>query len=114
LAARLLEDTLTVARQGFASTVVLIELVRVLETGYRCGRIEIAGVVERLLNAGTIAVEHADAAWQALRAFRTSRDEFADGMIERADHANGCERPVTFDRVASRTAGLQLPEPVPR
>ena len=114
LATRLLEDTLTVERQGFVSTVVLVELVWVLETGYRCGRVEIAGVVERLLRARTIAVEHADVAWQALRAFRASKAEFADCMIERAGHANGCERTVTFDRVAARTAGMQLLEPVPR
>ena len=114
LATRLLEDTLTVERQGFVSTVVLIELVRVLETGYRCRRVEIAGVIERLLRARTIAVEHADVAWQALRAFRASKAEFADCMIERAGHANGCERTVTFDRAAARTAGMQLLEPVPR
>ena len=85
-----------------------------LETGYRCRRVEIAGVIERLLRARTIAVEHADVAWQALRAFRNSKAEFADCMIERAGHANGCERTVTFDRVATRTAGMQLLEPAPR
>ena len=50
-ATRLLEDTLTVERQGFVSTVVLVELVWVLETGYRCRRVEVAGVIERLLRA---------------------------------------------------------------
>jgi predicted nucleic-acid-binding protein len=86
----------------------------VLETGYRCRRVEIAGVIERLLRARTIAVEHADVAWQALRAFPTSKAGFVDCMIERAGYANGCERTVTFDRVAARAAGLQLLEPVPR
>ena len=108
LANRLIEETLSAERQGFISTVVLVELVWVLESGYGCGRAAVSSVLERILRAKSLIVEHADVAWQAARSFTAGKADFADCMIERASNANGCEHTLTFDRVAARAAGMRL------
>jgi predicted nucleic-acid-binding protein len=108
LANALIEQTLSVENPGFVSTVALVEIVWVLESGYRCDRARVVTIVERLLRAKSLLVEDADRAWQATRAYAQGKADFADCMIERAGHANGCERTVTFDRAAARDAGMHL------
>jgi len=103
----LIEGTLTTDSPGFISIVVLAELVWVLEAGYRCDRTQVCAVLEQLLRAKALVVEHADVAWRALRQFASSKADFADCLIERAGHANSCEYTVTFDRLAARHAGMR-------
>ena len=108
LANRLIEETLTADQPGFISTVVLVELVWVLESGYGCDRAQISAVLERLLRAKPLVVERAEVAWQAARLFAGSKADFADCLIERAGHANVCDCTVTFDRRAARDAGMRM------
>jgi predicted nucleic-acid-binding protein len=110
LANHLIEQTLTAAQPGFVSTVALVELVWVLESGYQCDRSKVAEVLERLLRAKTIVVEHAEVAWQSTRIFATTKSDFADCVIARTGHANGCDSTLTFDRTAAKGAGMQLLE----
>lgn len=108
LANLLIEETLTAEQPGFISTVMLVELVWVLESGYGCDRAQICTVLERVLRAKPLVVEHADVAWQAARRFAGSRADFADCMIERAGHANACDYTLTFDRLAVKDAGMRM------
>lgn len=108
LANRLVEETLTAEQPGFVSTTALVELVWVLESGYRCDRAQICDILERILRAKPLSVERADVAWQAARLFAGSRADFADCMIERAGHANSCEYTLTFDRLAAKDAGMRM------
>lgn len=108
LANRLIEETLSADQPGFISTVVLVELVWVLETGYACDRAKISMVLDRLLRARQLVVESADLAWQASRIFTDGKADFADCVIERAGNANGCEHTLTFDRLAAKGAGMRL------
>jgi predicted nucleic-acid-binding protein len=108
LANRLIEGTLTADNPGFVSTVALTELVWVLESGYDRNRAQISSVLELLLRAKPLVVEHADVAWQAARAFAAGKADFADCLIERAGHANACDHPLTFDRIAASGAGMRL------
>ena len=110
LANELIERGLSAERPGFVSSVALVELVWVLESGYSCGRDEIVAVLEKLLRARPLVVEHADVAWQATRVFAASNADFADCMIERAGFANACDHTATFDRGAAKTAGMRLLE----
>jgi predicted nucleic-acid-binding protein len=111
LANHLIEETLTAERPGFISTVALVELVWVLESGYECGRVQIAQVLERLLRAKPLVVESPNVAWQATRLFAASKSDFADCMIERTGQANGCDHTLTFDRAAAKGTGMHLLEP---
>ena len=108
LANLLIEETLTAEQPGFVSTTALVELVWVLESGYGCDRAQICGILERILRAKPLTVEHADVAWQAARLFAGSRADFADCMIEQAGHANSCGYTLTFDRLAVKGAGMRM------
>jgi len=114
LANRLIEQTLTAETPGFISTVALVELTWVLESGYECDRAQVATILERLLRAKPLLVERADVAWQATRLFAASKADFADCMMERIGHASGCDHTLTFDRAAVRSAGMRLVEPAHR
>ena len=108
LANRLIEETLSAEHPGFVSTVALVELVWVLESGYGCDRAQISTVLERLLRAKPLVVERAEVAWQAARLFAAGKADFADCMIERAGHADACDHTLTFDRLAAKGAGMRL------
>jgi predicted nucleic-acid-binding protein len=110
LANHLIEETLTTEQPGFVSTVALVELVWVLESGYQCKRAQVAEVLERLLRSKTIVVEHAEVAWQSTRIFSATKADFADCVIARTGHANACDSTLTFDRTAAKDAGMQLLE----
>ncbi len=110
LATHLLEETLTSEEPGFVSLIVLVEVVWVLESCYDTSRAEIAGILERLLRVRQLRIQDAETAWQALRAFRSAPGDFADCLIERIGHAGACSHTVTFDRAATRGAGMRLLE----
>ncbi len=108
LANALVEETLTAENPGFISTVALVELIWVLESGYRCDRAQVVDILERLLRAKPLVVERADVVWQAARVFAAGTADFADCLIERAGHANECDHTLTFDRLAVKGAGMRL------
>lgn len=114
LANHLIEETLSVEHPGFVSTVALVELVWVLESGYACDRTQITEVLERLMRAKPLVVENSDVAWQATRMFAATKADFADCLIERTGHANKCMRTLTFNRAAAKSAGMQLLQPARR
>lgn len=108
LANKLFEQDLTADNPGFVSTVALVELVWVLESGYRCDRAQVVAIIERLLRARSLVVECAELAWQAMRTYARSKADFADCMIERTGHAGHCKYTATFDGNASRIEGMRL------
>ena len=108
IANRLIEKTLSAEHPGFISTIVLCELVWVLEGAYECAHAEVVQVLDRLLRARPFVIERAEAAWQAKQMFATGKADFADCLIERTGSACGCDRTVTFDRTAARDAGMRL------
>ena len=108
LATRLIEGSLTPENPGFVSVVVLAEIVWVLESCYGTSRIEIGQVLERMLRVKQLRFQDPDTAWQALRAFRDGKSDFADCLVERIGHAWKCEHTLTFDQAAARGAGMRL------
>ena len=53
-------------------------------------------------------VEQAEIIEKALQRYRRGRADFADCLIAASAKAAGCSRTVTFDRIASRDAGMEL------
>jgi predicted nucleic-acid-binding protein len=100
-------ESLRADSPGFLSLIVFVEVVWVLESGYRFKKKEIEQVLETLLRSKELLVERAEIVWQALRKFRASRADFADCLIELSGHAADCECTVTFDKNAA-AAGMQL------
>jgi predicted nucleic-acid-binding protein len=107
-AANQLFDSLTSDCPGFISTIVLVELVWVLQSCYSARRQEVERVLETLLRSRELMIEHADLIWQALRRFRLATADFADCLIACSGQAAGCEHTVSFDRYAAKNAGMKL------
>src|ERR1051326_1581031 len=70
---------------GYVSLVVLVELIWVLDSFYRFKRNEIGDVIETLLRAREIVLEHPEIVEQALRKFKTGNADFADFIIDRSE-----------------------------
>lgn len=79
-------------------SIVLCELVWVLETGYGFSRTEIAAALERILGTAQFEIESKDLALAALDDFR----------IGRRNRAAGVPETVTFDRNLKGLEGFRL------
>jgi len=108
LATRFVEGSLSQEEPGFITTVVLAELVWVMESNYQLGREQIASLLDTLLRAQQLKFEERDGASQALGDFRKGKADFVDCLIQRLAASAGCSHTVTFDRTASRLDGMRL------
>jgi len=93
---------------GYVNYVVLCELIWVLERSHGYPRPAVATVVETLCRSSDFSVQESDAVREALDAFRASRADFADCLIDVVNRRNGCRSTVTFDREAAKLAGFEL------
>ncbi|MBN1423692.1 type II toxin-antitoxin system VapC family toxin [Candidatus Fermentibacteria bacterium] len=107
-AASLVEDAIINGERLFLCTIVLCELVWVLESAYRVPREEVADTVEHLLMARQFEIERKDCAWAALADFRGSHADFADCLIGRINGSFGCRTTHTFDRAAQDVATFSV------
>ena len=101
-------DSLTVEAPGFVSLVSVVELWWVLSSSYGLFREQVAEALELLLRSKEIVVDRSDQVLKALRVFKVSTADFADCVIERSAGSTGCDRTVTFDVRAAKTAGMTL------
>ena len=108
LLATALMESLTAEAPGFVTLVSVVELVWVLSSSFNQGRDQVAQVLDVLLRSQQLIVDRADQVLRALRTYRTGNADFADCLIERMTNAAGCERTMTFDVGASKTAGMTL------
>jgi predicted nucleic-acid-binding protein len=97
-------ETLTPKRRGYVSIAAVLELAWVLQR--RRSRPEIIRTMYRLLRSRALVVESALVVYRALLMFASGNIGFADCLIDRSAHAQGCEYTVTFDRAAARTPGF--------
>lgn len=109
VATRLIES-LTQDDPGFITTVVLAEIIWVMEDLYLADRDKTAAIVETVLQTQTILVQDAEIAWRALSRFRSGNADFADYLIERTCNGQGCRATYTFDRKAAKASdcGMSL------
>jgi predicted nucleic-acid-binding protein len=101
-------EALSEADPGFVSAVVLAETVWVLERSYRQDRAAIARVVQELLSADGLVLEHPEAVAMAMSSVRDAGADFADALIGAIAAEAECTHTVTFDRKAARLPGLVL------
>lgn len=100
-------DSFSVTERGFVSLVTLAETAWVLARSYHLDRFLVADIVDKLLALPELVVEHHSMATAASIALRSGAD-FSDALIEMAGQEAGCQDTVTFDRRASRRAGMRL------
>ena len=107
LATRLIEARSAESR-GFVALVSVVELFWVMSSAYELDRDQFVEALEGLLRTKELIIERAEIVWKALRMFQTANVDFADCLIERSAAATGCEKTMTFDRAAAKSAGMTL------
>ncbi len=108
LAEQLIDSLNAHERRGFISLVVLVELVWVLESRFDFDRADVRSIVQELLDSKDLLIESSDLVRYALRACISKQVDFADCLIERIAHHYGAVMTYTFDRGASKHAGMTL------
>ncbi len=101
-------EALTVDAPGFVSLISVVELGWVLSSSYGLTRNQFEQTLDVLLRTKEIVVDRADQVLKALRVFKAGSADFADCLIERTAAAAGCDRTMTFDIGAAKTAGMTL------
>jgi predicted nucleic-acid-binding protein len=89
-------------------SIVLCELVWVLEAGYGFSRAEISATLEKILATAQFEIEGKDLALGALDDFRGSPADFSDCLVGRRNRAAGAAETVTFDRGVRGLEGFRL------
>jgi predicted nucleic-acid-binding protein len=107
VASDFVERRLDTKAPGFVCSIVLCELVWVLETAYGYSREQIASTLERLFEIDVIRLESPDLSWRALDAYRSGSD-YSDALIGLVNAAEGCEHTVSFDKRAARSDKIKL------
>ena len=106
LAERFLSQRCSAEEPGFVNRVVLCELAWTLERIYGFPRSDIARAIEQLLVARELRAEEREHVQGAVQVFRRGGIGFSDALIAGINRAAGCEATATFDRRASKAAGL--------
>ena len=108
-AARIIDAAIAADEDLYLNHIVVCELTWVLSRAYGYAKDELLGVLEKILAAGQFAFEDKDSLWRALEAFRSSRADFADGLIGVKNSTAGCRTTVTLDRAAAGLGNFTLP-----
>ena len=106
-ATRLIEG-LNQSEPGFVFVVALVELTWVLSASYKLDRAQVSETLDLLLRSKEILLDRADIVLQATRRFRSGTADFADCLIDQIARSEGCSTTMTFDKLASRSAGMTL------
>ncbi|OQW87722.1 MAG: hypothetical protein BWK72_12545 [Rhodoferax ferrireducens] len=111
LATRWIDESLSAARPGFVSLVVLVEVCWVLQRLYAATQDELLQTVEDLLDSAQFMVEQravVQAATQRMRSLTGVKVGFADLLIVEVGKSHNCSQIMTFDKAAARSAGMTL------
>jgi predicted nucleic-acid-binding protein len=105
LANQVIEEQLTPRNPGFISSIVLVEVVWVLETCYDQTQSAIEAIVNGLLTTRQLVVDEADLVYLALKRFLGGNADFSDALIAVISENRGCSSTLTFDKKA-RSVGM--------
>jgi len=100
LATQFLEKHCTPENPGYLHSVVLCELVWVLESSYKYDRKQVAMVLQYLLETDSLVVQEVESAWLALETYREKGTDFSDALIGESNRLHGCQTTVTLDKKA--------------
>lgn len=107
-AAEVIEGAAERGETLFVSSIVVCEVVWVLEAAYGVPRADVLNTVDGLLRTAQLDFDRKDLLWQALADARRGRADFADCLIGREAAAAGAESVVTFDGSLSELAMFEL------
>jgi predicted nucleic-acid-binding protein len=105
LAVQLFEEKLTPQEPGFISTIVIVELIWLLERLYKVPAPEIENILRELLAAPNLVIECNDELEAALV---ISHGGIADRLIHLVGKSASCAMTLTFDRSFAQIEGVEL------
>jgi predicted nucleic-acid-binding protein len=105
LANQVIEEQLTPRNPGFISSIVLVEVVWVLEACYDQTQSAIEAIVNGFLTTRQLMVDEADLVYLALKRFSGGNANFSDALIAVISENRGCSSILTFDKKA-RSVGM--------
>lgn len=104
---KVIAERCSVDSPALVNSVVLVELVWVLESAYEYSREQIVEAVETLLQVKELEVLYAEQVWEALHRYKASNVGLADFFIASINRYHGCETTLTFDRKAAKYEGFE-------
>jgi len=99
-------QSLTPAKPGFVSHVVMVEIWWVLTRAYNKTADQALAFLTRLTETATIVIQDRELVLAALAAVRETRADFADALIVAVATANNCSAVETLDAGAIKRAGM--------
>lgn len=87
-------------------TVVLVEMVWVLETVFGYSRADIAAAIDALLSNAAYVIDARESIAAALAGFRATRADFSDCLIVARHAAAGCAGTASLDKAMRRLHGV--------
>ena len=100
--ASLLQSAERAGESFFVPSLVLLELIWVLDSAYGCTRAEVLEALERLTMMPVLRIDNLDAVHRAIALGRKGKQGIADLLIGCCAVAGGCTSVLTFDRGAAR------------
>lgn len=94
------------AERLHVSTLVLLELIWVLESLYRYSREEILSAFEKMLALQVLSIESPDLIESFIAVAPGSKADLSDLLIGAASRIRECETTLTFDRKAAKVSTL--------
>lgn len=107
-ATAIVERRLTPESPGFVSLVTMVEIVWVLASVYEQTGPQIAGVVERMLQADSLFVQNEQEVFTAAQALKSGHAAFADALVGASGEWAGCRSTLTFDKKAARLKTFEV------
>jgi predicted nucleic-acid-binding protein len=103
-----IEQHCTADDPGFVGHIVFCELAWVLESNYAQSRMQIATIIEELLQVVQMQAQDPEIIWRALNDYKKSNVDFPDHLLARINDSNGCDTTFTFDKKAAKQTGFEL------
>jgi predicted nucleic-acid-binding protein len=101
-------DSLTIEQPGWISLTAMAELIWVLARRHRLNRSAIHVIVQSLLSQPKLVIEQEAFVRIATGMYLQGNADFSDYLIFCSGRAAGCDKTLTFDRKAAKSAGMTL------
>lgn len=99
-------ESLTADKKGFICVIVIIELIWLLRKVYKQTRLQVAKVLDELLEIDTLVFEQREHIVYSLSIYKNVSSDFSDILLNRLNQQFGCDYTVTFDENAINKAGM--------
>jgi predicted nucleic-acid-binding protein len=80
------------------NSIVLCELVWVLESAYECSKKSIVSVLKKILSTKQFEIPNRSLIWRALDLYENCKADFSDILLGMENQAQKCSTTVTFDK----------------